>query len=212
MTNQKILIGCDFSLNKPAVSILYNNKYSFIGWPYNLQKKLPDIYKHAGVDIITRTDDKIKGEDASAQMRYQVKNALYLSQAITDTLKPYLGINTHLAFEGISYGSSGDVSVQLGGYKYIIMNELCNYMPLENIYTYAPTTVKKTGGCSKKGLGKHAMIESFTRTSEENTLRDAIRANRDLFMKKGGNNYIDGLDDFVDAYFVLKTLQLKENL
>jgi hypothetical protein len=92
------------------------------------------------------------------------------------------------------------------------MDELLKHMPLENIYTYAPTTVKKTGGCSKRGLGKHAMIESFAKNSDNNTLKIAIRDNRDSFMKKGGNNYIDHLDDLIDSYFVLETLRLKENL
>lgn len=206
------IIGIDFSINKPAATILNKDGYKFIGWPYNLQKKLPEIYKSAEVDIIERTDIKEKGGDASSQMRFQVINSEYIANLITKTLHPYLNADTYLAFEGISYGSSGDVILQLGGYKYMVMNELKNYMNINKIYTYAPTTVKKTAGCSKRGLGKHAVIESFTRISKPNSLRDAIRANRLSFMKKGGNNYIEHLDDIVDSYWVLETLLEKESL
>ena len=31
-------------------------------------------------------------------------------------------------------------------------------------------------------------------------------------MKKGGNSWIDNVDDFVDAFYILKTLQIKEKL
>lgn len=208
------LIGIDFSINKPAATILNKDGYKFIGWPYNLQKRLPEVYKSAGVDIIERTDIKEKGADTSIQMRNQVVNADYLANLISETLHPYLNANTYLAFEGISYGSSGDVILQLGGYKYMIMNELKNYMDMNKIFTYAPTTVKKTAGCSKRGLGKHAMIEAFTSISKPNSLKDALRADKlDLnFMKKGGNNYIDHLDDVVDSYWVLETLIEKESL
>jgi len=211
--NESVLIGVDFSINKPAVCIkTLDNKYCFYGWPFKPQKKLPLLYKSAGVNIIERTDDKEKGDNVSSKMRYEVQNARYVSQVIFNTLKLYLNRNTYIGFEGISYGSSGDVILQLGGYKYMIMDKLSELVPLENMFTYSPITVKKTAGCSKRGLGKHAMIESFILTSKDNSLKKALRENKELFMKKGLKNYVDGLDDFVDAYFVLETLRDKENI
>ena len=207
-----LLIGVDFSINKPGVTILKDGKYSFYGWPYNLQKKLPAIYEEAGVNIINRTDVKEKGANTSEQMRFQVENAQYIAEAITDTLKPFLGKDTYIAFEGMSYGSSGDVILQLGGYKYMLMSELSKYIPFDNMFTYAPTSVKKTAGCSKRGLGKHAVIESFIFNSKENSLRTALRQEQLKFMKKGGNNYIDHLDDIVDSYWVLETMKEREEL
>ena len=206
------IIGFDFSINKPAACVKVGNKYEFYGWPYSLQKRLPAIYENAGVNIIDRIDDKEKGPDVSSKMRYEVQNARYVSQVIFNTLKLYLNRNTYIGFEGISYGSSGDVILQLGGYKYMIMDKLSELVPLENMFTYSPITVKKTAGCSKRGLGKHAMIESFILTSKDNSLKKALRENKELFMKKGLKNYVDGLDDFVDAYFVLETLRDKENI
>ncbi len=205
-----ILIGCDFSINKPAATVFFNNQYLFYGWPYNLPKRLNPVYDTGAVNLIERTDVKEKGKDTSEQMRYQVTNAAYLSDLIVDSLKQYLGKDTYFAFEGISYGSSGDVILQLGGYKYMIMEKLRNYMPMENIFTYAPTTVKKTANCSKRGLGKNAVIESFINNAHNNTLKSAINDDKESFMKKGMKNYIDHLDDLIDSYWVLQTLRDKE--
>ena len=208
------LIGIDFSINKPAACLLdtNNNQYRFFGWPYKPQKKLPKIYSDAGVIIMDRIDDKEKGDNISSKMRYEVVNAQYISQLICSTLKSYLNRNTYIALEGLSYGSSGDVILQLGGYKYMVMSKLSELVPLKNMFTYSPITVKKTAGCSKRGLGKHAVIESFISSSYENSLKTSIKKNKELFMKKGGKNYIDHLDDLVDAYWIVETLRDKEKI
>lgn len=206
------LIGFDFSINKPAACVRINNKYRFFGWPHSLQKKLPAIYESAEVILATRTDDKDKGPDVSSKMRYEVRNARYIAEMIVGTLEPYLNRNTYIGFEGMSYGSSGDVVLQLGGYKYMIMDELSKLVPLENMFTYSPITVKKTADCSKRGTPKSEVIESFIRNSYPTPLRDALRENKELFMKKGGKNFIDHLDDIVDSYWVLETLREKEGL
>jgi hypothetical protein len=177
-----------------------------------LQKRLPAIYESAGVNIITRTDDKEKGPDVSSKMRYEVKNARYISEMIVSTLEPYLNRNTYIGLEGISYGSSGDVILQLGGYKYMVMDALSDYVPLENMFTYSPITVKKTAGCSKRGTPKSEVIEAFMSGSYDNSLKIAMRSDKLSFMKKGAKNFIDHLDDLVDSYWVLETLREKESL
>ncbi len=213
-----IIIGVDFSINKPAATVWtpesskWGEKYHFFGWPYSLREKITNIYKNAGIDIVERTDNKEKGIDVSDRMRYEVQNARYISEVMSDTLKPYLNSNTLIAYEGLSYGSSGDIVLQLGGYKYMLMHELSKFIPFKNMFTYSPPTVKKTAECSKRGLGKHCVIESFISSSNNNCLKKAIRADKDLFMKKGNKNFIDGLDDFVDSYYVLETLRVKEGL
>ncbi len=204
------IIGFDFSINKPAACVYHNNNYHFYGWPYSPQKKLPQLYKDVNVHIIDRIDDKEKGDNVSSKMRYEVKNARYIAELIYDSLELFLTKDTYIAFEGLSYGSSGDVVLQLGGYKYMIMDVLSQAVPLENMFTYAPTTVKKTAGCSKRGLGKHAMIEAFTASQCEHGLRDILRTDKESFMKKGFKNYVDHLDDLVDSYWVLQTLLDKE--
>ena len=207
-----VLIGFDFSINKPAACVKVGNKYEFYGWPYGLQKKLPEIYESAGVYLTVRTDNKDKGPDVSSKMRYEVRNARYISEVIFSTLEPYLNRNTYIAFEGMSYGSSGDVILQLGGYKYMIMDKLSELVPLKNMFTYSPITVKKTAGCSKRGTPKSEVIESFISNSHKTQLREALRNERDMFLNKGGKNFIAHLDDLVDSYFVLETLREKEGL
>jgi len=204
------IIGFDFSINKPAACVWSNNTYHFYGWPYQPQKKLPQLYKDVNVHIIDRIDDKEKGDNVSSKMRYEVKNARYISELIFNSLNLFLSKDTYIGFEGLSYGSSGDVVLQLGGYKYMIMDVFSQIVPLENMFTYAPATVKKTAGCSKRGLGKHAMIEAFMNSKCEHGLRDILNKDKESFMKKGLKNYVDHLDDLVDSYWVLKTLQDKQ--
>ena len=64
---------------------------------------------NSGEHIIKRTDNKEKGINASEQMRYQINNSTYLANLIFQTIKPYLNKNTIIGFEGISYGSSGNI-------------------------------------------------------------------------------------------------------
>lgn len=212
---ENYLIGIDFSINKPACCIYDQNKktYKFIGWPHTLQKRLYPLYERANVDIIERGDKKIKNEDISTLMRFEIVNATYLAKLIVKTLEPYLSNTTRLALEGISYASSGNINIQLGGYKYMLMSELSKYMELDNIYTYSPGTVKATANCSKRGLGKDAMIKAFISNSNDNSLKSYLRNDTTSeFKKKNSDNWIDHLDDLVDSYWVLDTLRIKENI
>ena len=156
-----VLIGCDFSINKPALCLQKNNKLTFISWPYSLTKPVLEVFKNSPISIIERTDNKDKGTGVSDKLRYEIKNAKYLATLILDTIKPFINNNTYIAFEGLSYGSSGNVTLQLGGYKYILMDLLSTIVPLENMETFAPITLKKTAGCSKKGTKKSDVIEAF---------------------------------------------------
>ena len=207
----KILIGCDFSINKPAACIYKDNEYIFIAWPYGFKDDLKELYRENGVTIIDRIDDKIKGDTSSEKMRYQVENARYMSKLIRDSIKPYVNSNTYLGFEGLSYGSTGDVVIQLGGYKYMLMNELMQDMPLDHIFTYSPISIKGIAGCGKRGMTKANMIDSFIENGPECKFKTALK-NNELFKTKKAKNWIPLVDDFIDAYFTLKTLEAKEKL
>jgi len=206
------IVGFDFSINKPAACLLKNNIYSFISWPYNLSDKILKVYRDAGINIVPRTDDKLKGDDASKQMRYEVKDAIYLAELITETLKNDLNNETLIVFEGLSFGSPGDIGLQLSSYKYILMDRLSIYVPFENMYTYSPLTIKSTAGCSKRGMKKGDMIESFIQNSKPNSFNDVLKNNVISFKKKKSENWIDHLDDLIDSYFAIETLLLKEKL
>lgn len=208
------LIGIDFSINKPCICILKDNKYSFFGFPYGMKETYKSLFKENGVSIIDRLDDKLKGDNISSKLRYEVNNAKYLSTLIFDTIKSNIDFSkeTYIAYEGLSYGSSGDVVLQLGGYKFVLMDKLSSIIPLDNMYTYSPISIKKTAGCSKKGMNKKDMIHSFLNLSLNNKFHESLKNKRDLFMKKGMLNWIEFVDDCIDAFWTLETLRDRECL
>jgi hypothetical protein len=206
------IIGFDFSINKPAACILHNNEYSFISWPYGLNEKIKKVYRESGVSVIERTDDREKGDNISEKMRYEVENSRYMANMIRDSLLPFLNNNPYLAFEGLSYGSIGDVGIQLGGYKYMLMDALSEYIPLDNMFTYSPITIKSVAVCAKKGMGKPEMINKFITDGPDCKFKSSLSNEPDKFKTPKSKNWIIHLDDFVDAYFVVQTIIKKENL
>jgi hypothetical protein len=206
------LIGVDFSINKPAVCIFDGSRYYFMSWPYDPQHKLKKLYEGSGVNIINRDDDKVKGDNISSKMRYEVKNSRYLADLMFFSWAQWLTEDTYIGFEGLSYASSGDVVLQLGGYKYMLMDKLSQKVPLDRMFTYSPITVKSTAGCAKKGMGKTEMIHAFMSSDIESDFKSALNSNTEKYMKKGGKSFIDHVDDLVDAFFVLQTMMIKENI
>jgi hypothetical protein len=148
------IIGFDFSINKPAATIFSNDKYYFYIWPFNLSEKYSNLFKTSGVNVIKRTDEKEEKNDLSSKMRYEIENSTYLSKLIVETLVSYLNKETLISFEGLSYASSGDIGLQLSAYKYMLMLELSKFVPLSNMFTYSPMTIKSIAGCSKKRYEK----------------------------------------------------------
>jgi len=206
------IIGVDFSINKPAAAILHNNEYSFISWPYNLHEKIIKIYSESGVKIVPRTDDKDKGDNISTKMRYEVENSRYLANLIRDSLIPFLNSTTYLGFEGLSYGSEGDVGIQLGGYKYMLMDALSEYIPLDNMFTYSPITIKSVAECAKRGMGKAEMINRFITEGPDCKFKLTLSNESDKFKTPRSKAWIIHLDDLIDSYWVIQTLIKKENL
>lgn len=203
------IIGVDFSINKPAVCVYDHSGYTFYSAPFGLTERVLDIYREAGVAILERTDEKYKGKDSSEKMRWEVNNSIYLADLLTRGLPTGKMEDWKVSYEGFSFASSGNVALQLGGYKYVLMEMWFNEgIAFENMYTYAPITIKKTAGCSKKGMKKKDMIDSFIKNAEGNHLVNALRKDPTQFHKKTGT-WIDHLDDFVDAYWAVETYKEK---
>lgn len=202
------ILGFDFSINKPAACLYHNGIYTFYSWPFELSEKIKKIYRDAGVNLIDRVDKKYKGKDSSEKMRWEVSNSMYLSDLIICSLPDGDIKNWKIVFEGLSFNSSGNMGIQLGGYKYMLMRDLFdNCVPFKNMTTYAPITIKKTAGCSEKGKKKKDMIDAFVRTSNC-SLAKQISINPTLFQKKTGT-WIDHLDDLVDSYWAIETYLAK---
>lgn len=208
------IIGIDFSLTKPAACVWDDSQktYHFIGWPRedHISPKRKEIYRDHGVIIAEREDEKNPFKESSAKMRQDINNSQFLASDMVYHLEEWLDDDTIISFEGFAFGSTGDAVLQLSGYKYILMDRLAKYVPLKNMYTYAPITLKKTAGCSKKGMGKKEMISSFLENEPQLGFVQSIKDNPDLFMKKGHKNYIELLDDLIDGYWALQTFKEKE--
>lgn len=200
-----IYIGFDFSIKKPACTVVDGDEISYFCWPVDVKGKTITILKSANVMAVpfeTITTSK----EYSDAMRDSVRNAEALSKLICETLEPYLKSDKKVvvAQEGFSYNSKGSSILDLAGYKYILMSQLRTYIPLKNMFTYAPITVKKTANCAKKGSTKEDMIQAFKDDSEETIFKRILIESPNMLRKK--TNYVECVDDIVDSYWVCKTL------
>jgi hypothetical protein len=215
--NNLVLIGVDFSINKPGVCIFKNNIYEFISFPFELSKSQINIYKDSPLNLIERTDKKYKGKNSSEKMRFDVSNSKYLAQLIFDNVLNYLENskkidynNVYLGFEGFSFASKGNIMLQLSGYKFILMDVFSKIIPYERMFTYAPITIKSIAECAQKGMGKKEMIDAFLKTNINCNFKNYLNNNQNLFKTKSGK-WIIHLDDLVDSFFVIQTMLKKEN-
>jgi len=217
------IIGFDFSIEKPACCVYDGHTYKFKSWAWNLAPRLRDVYESAGVEVITRNEPKFKNLDVSSKMQEDVKRAMFLSDLIVNSFTKEELTEDHdtwIVWEGLSFASSGNVVLQLGGCKYHVMSKFDPIIEIDKQITYAPQTIKKTAGCStkitdpitgkKRAQGKPEMIQAFVDTQEDIPLRHAMALSRDSFRKQGDRNWIDHLDDLVDSYWLVKTFVEKE--
>jgi len=161
---------------------------------------------NVGVHMIPRFK---KGDEKSSElMNLRLTDSIHLAKSIIGDLSTYLlESDVELAFEGFSFASSGDAVLQLAGYKYILMSELLYYVPIERMYTYSPLTIKSIAKCSKKGMKKKEMIDAFVNDKPECLLAEVMRKNPEKLKKK--INWVEGIDDIVDSYWVVKTHEEK---
>jgi hypothetical protein len=203
-----MIIGFDFSINKPAACLFNHGKYSLMSWPFEHQKERK-ILESAGVEVWTRVDKKYKDKDSSKKMQWEVENSMYLADLIVESLPDDLSKDWYIAFEGLSYNSSGNMAIQLGGYKYMLMRNLFDEtIPFSHMETYAPITIKKTAGCSQKGKKKEDMIRAFIESGVDLQLRHELKATPEKFQKRTGT-WIEHLDDLVDAFWAVETFREK---
>lgn len=201
------LIAFDFSISKPASIVFSNNEHIFYLWPKEINEKNKQLFKSFDINIMER--ETIQYSDIT---KYDIVNADNLSDLIINSLKEYLNGETIIAFEGSSFSSRGNVTLSLTAWRYILIYKLSKIIPIDNIHTYSPITIKSIAGCAKKGMKKTDMINAFIMKGPDCKLREVLRTTPELVQKKGGKNYIDGTDDLIDAFWTLETLRRKENI
>ena len=214
----KPIFAFDFSMNKPAMSALINGKLSFYVWASNIDDKSYEKLKDCGINVFNRNLPKMKDKEFNEDtlILEHIKRSTDLSNIIVNTIKELLEKevpnidydNVIISNEGFAFSAKGDAALDLSGYKYILMYTLIN-AGFNNFRTFSPITLKKTAGCSKKGLGKDAMINALS--NEEKGIHpfiDIIRESPELLKKKTA--FVMCTDDIADSYWCLKTTIEKE--
>lgn len=219
--SNKILIGFDFSINKPAATILYNNKYYHYFWPLSVTKQQQKLYEDADVSIYNRQLDSIKTksiENSQLVLIHTIRStdlANIIIQDIDNILQNIFKLtdyDLYICSEGLSYASRGDATLNLATYKGVLLSKIYEHYGdhLKRLYTYSPISLKATAQCASKDdlKNKNKMIEKYILENNDIKLRLCL-ANG--FMK-AKTNYIKGIDDIVDSYWALQTMIKKENI
>ena len=207
------IFAFDFSMSKPAMSVLMNDKLMFFVWASDIDSKSQTMLEDCGVHVYNRNLPKMKDKcfDEHSLILEHVTRATNLANMILETILDLLSKHAPdvkredviISNEAFAFLARGDATLDLSGYKYILMYTLI-HAGFKNLQTYSPSTLKKTAGCSKRGLGKDAMIEALSNeTKYTNTFIDVIRETPELLKKKTA--YVMCTDDIADSFWCLKT-------
>lgn len=219
---ENVYIGIDFSINKPAATILYNGEYTFMTWPLDLSKKLVELYQEHDVKVTARGLSEISKKSLSSTKltMEHTKRSIELAEMIINDIKSYITdkleseeYQLYIATEGLSFGSSGNASMDLATYKGVFLAELYKHLKdkITGLYTYPPISLKSTAGCATKDKikNKDSVVEAFRDSGPETTL--FVQGIRDVKFK-AKTHYVKCVDDIVDSYYALQTMIKKEGL
>ena len=217
---EQILIGFDFSMNKPAATIYYKGQYYHYFWPLSLNKKHIDEYNEAGVFVHNRDLPSINVKDVenSQIVLIHTIRSTDLANIIIEDIDNFIkdheleDYDLYVCSEGLSYASKGDATLNLATYKGVLLSKIYEHYGdhLRRLFTYPPISLKATAGCAGKQdiKDKSKMIKKYILENNQIKMRLCL-ANNMLIAKK---NYITGIDDIVDSYWALKTMVKKENI
>lgn len=217
---EQILIGFDFSINKPAATIYFKGKYYHYFWPVSLTKKQEQLYQEAEVTVKNRNLGSIKTkniENSQLVLIHTIRStdlANLIIEDLDDLIKSFNveDYELYICSEGLSYASKGDATLNLATYKGVLLSKIYEHYGdnLKRLFTYAPISLKATAGCASKEdiKDKTKMIKKYILQNNDIRLRLCL-ANGYM---KNRTNYIPGIDDIVDSYWALQTMVKKEGL
>lgn len=226
MEEKDLLIGIDFSLNSPSITIKY---YQFEKWNYKFcsffnsggkdwrfkelksyknHKTIANDINNKDVCIIDYTRN-ITATDYTEKESQKIADAQLLSQCIVDFIKSFINENTieysniKIGIEGFSYGSKGAAYNDLIMYNSFLRKELLTLTQACNIFVFSPKHAKKLAG--NGNADKEYMINAFI----ENKLNDNII--EDTYLYKYCSKFLDiknlkPIDDLIDSYFILNCI------
>ena len=217
---KSVFIGFDFSMNKPAMTILFDKKFYFFIWPANLDKKKIALYEESGVYVKSRNLQAVSTKDKNSQivLEHTIRST-ELANLIIEDIDRFLNqfvqddnIPIYVSSEGLAYNSSGDAALNLATYKGVLLSKLYEHYfgRLYGMYTYPPISIKAVAGCAKKDSlkDKTKMIKAFMQENITNKFKENLC--NGAFIAK--TNFIQCVDDIVDSYWALKTMLVKEKI
>jgi hypothetical protein len=206
-----MILGIDFSIKSAAATLRSGDLYTFYSYARKgvIKEDAKIAFAAAGVQIFESDEEPLPGKKASIgeRERASMKDALLLIPKITDCFNElpidYWGI------EGFSFASTGNRLAQISGYQWVLRWELIkNGLDVEKFQVYSPMTVKATAG--KGNFKKEEMIDAFIKSDDpflqSTGLYKALNSDPSLFQTKRGA-WLKPLDDVVDSYWVLKTIE-----
>lgn len=212
------IFGFDFSVSKPAMCFYDTDTkhMEFYCWPMHEDDKSIEKLKSAGININNRNlapMSKKNFENNNIMVLEHTRRAAELSEMIANEIFKLIAStklnDVYICSEGLSFGSKGNQTLDLSGYKYTLLTTLYK-RGITHIYTYSPIAIKKIAKCSKTGeWGKDFMIQAIKETNP--TMHKFIHTlvYNDIDLRKK-SNYVNCVDDLVDSYWALRTFLEKE--
>ena len=208
----KTYVGIDYSLKSPAVTVMLEaSDITFFIFPRenSLKDKYIETLKDTGI-IISPVPYIKNVKDLAENERINSGDSEMLATAVATAILPHLKGDIKIGIEGISFASPGNTKVQYAGYHYVmrlVLNAKLN-IDYEDMYVYAPNTVKKTAG--KGNFKKEQMIDAFINSDavelQNCPLRNGLIKTPELYQSPKAKHYMKPLDDIVDSYWTMKTL------
>lgn len=225
MTN---LIGIDFSMNAPGLFLYNKNGMAFGALPRigETPKGFNDVLIEHGVYIASREKYKAVGNSSIDARGFGI-DAVGHAKDIINLLRS-MGVkdddNNIVAIEGFSYGSSGSRLAQISGYQFILRHKIMNSISCyDNLYVYAPQTVKSVAGVTKRGAGKVGVIDMFLTHDDiligldNNKLYKGMLSTPEIFKTRPTKqnptgNWRKPIDDMIDAYWIVRTCMERDGV
>lgn len=211
-------------MNKPAMTAFLNGKVSFYVWCSNIDEKSKDILTLHEINVFNRDLPPVNKLDEHQLILEHVTRATNLAELIVKTMDRILEendihdkTNIIISNEGFAFSGNGDATLDLSGYKYILMYTLIKN-GYKNFRTYSPISLKKSAGCSKKPKkgeekknSKVRMIEALANEPKGiHIFIDTVRDFPELLKKKTA--FVMCCDDIADSYWCLKTTLINEKI
>lgn len=206
-----MIVGIDFSIKSCAITVIDAGRPHFYTYARKSVAKEEYFQLLEACEVnVHRINDELplhKNATLTERERSSTQDGITLSKSIAMSLSDWdFTYNCNAAFEGFSFGSTGNRLSQISGYQWIVRRDLLRGLglPLDNMWFFSPMTIKATAG--KGNFKKEQMIEAFLEEDMDHFLHQRMRTTPEDFQTKKGL-WLKPIDDIVDSYWVAKTLE-----